>query len=230
MLEVSSIPTSLPPWVHIGSDESADEQQPAQRPDHINHSSTSNNTSANTSIRIPDHHHHHHPNESSPKLPSRPRSQPATYHQAPPAHFKPGRKWDALRTAEPALLSAPVVLEQIRWKPFMQSGPNNHEEERRFDYDSDQHSNSGDGYGGDDSGGGGAYVVDAEWMRHHMPVALRGWDPRDEEDPTLPPAGRRAGLKGFQGVMYRGKWLISPERQERTVRLFWVSCNIYRFV
>lgn len=56
-----------------------------------------------------------------------------------------------------------------------------------------------------------------------MPVALRGWEPKDEEDPTLPEGGRPAALEGFQGVMYRGKWLISPERQEKTMRLLWVS-------
>jgi hypothetical protein len=60
-------------------------------------------------------------------------------------------------------------------------------------------------------------------MRRNMPVALRGWEPKDEEDPTLPEGGRPAALEGFQGVMYRGKWLISPERQEKTMRLLWVS-------
>jgi hypothetical protein len=109
----------------------------------------------------------------------------------------------------------------------MRSGPNHQEEARRFYYDSDDpYRSSGDG-GRDDGyvaagGGGGAQVVDDEWMRRNMPVALRGWEPRDEEDPTQPEGGR-AALEGFKGVMYRGKWLISPERQERTMRLFWVS-------
>jgi hypothetical protein len=109
----------------------------------------------------------------------------------------------------------------------MRSGPNHQEEARRFYYDSDDpYRSSGegdDGYGVTVAGGGGAHVVDDEWMRRNMPVALRGWEPKDEEDPTLPEGGRAAGLEGFKGVMYRGKWLISPERQERTMRLFWVS-------
>lgn len=59
-------------------------------------------------------------------------------------------------------------------------------------------------------------VVDAAWMDEHMPDLNPEWRPDDEDE---------AGDRGItaRGLMYKGKWLISPERQERTVRLFWVS-------
>ena len=119
------------------------------------------------------------------------RIRPNTRHyKPPPSHYKPGRKWDHMRTAEPPLLSAPIADHQQRWRPFMQSGPNPQMREGR--------------------------IVDAAWMEENMPDLNPDWHPDDEEE---------AGASGLsaQGLMYKGKWLISPERQERTVRLFWVS-------
>ena len=120
----------------------------------------------------------------------------------PPAHYKVGRKWDHFRSDEPALLSAPIAEHQLRWGPFMRSGPNPRENTAQ------------------------SRLVSREWMVENMPVVMRGWQESDEINPEA--AGRPPG--GFQGVMYRGKWLISPERQERTVKLFWVSVylHVYR--
>lgn len=59
-------------------------------------------------------------------------------------------------------------------------------------------------------------VVDAAWMEENMPDLNPDWHPDDEEE-----AG--PGILSAKGLMYKGKWLISPERQEQTVRLFWVS-------
>jgi hypothetical protein len=72
-----------------------------------------------------------------------------------------------------------------------------------------------------------ARIASAEWMEENMPgIAKLAWKPEDEwpVDGTGPPMGL-----GFKGLMYRGKWLVSPERQERTVRLFWVSHCILNF-
>ena len=60
-------------------------------------------------------------------------------------------------------------------------------------------------------------MVDAAWMAENMPDMHPEW--RGDEEEEVGNAGRR----GMRGLMYKGKWLISPERQERTVRLFWVS-------
>ena len=121
--------------------------------------------------------------------PDRARSN-TRHYKPPPSHFKPGRKWDHMRTAEPPLLSLPIADSQQRWKAFMQSGPNVQHKEGR--------------------------VVDAAWMEENMPDLNPDWCPEDEEE-----AGRN--VLSAKGLMYKGKWLISPERQERTVRLFWVS-------
>lgn len=59
-------------------------------------------------------------------------------------------------------------------------------------------------------------VVDAAWMEENMPDLNPDWHPDDE----VHPGGHGISAKG---LMYKGKWLISPERQEKTVRLFWVS-------
>lgn len=112
----------------------------------------------------------------------------------PPANYKPGRKWDQQRTAEPALLSAPLGEQMKRWDGFMHSGPN------------DQESRNAE-----------TKVVDQAWLDEHMPyLSASGWVEQEEEQ--LP-----FGVRMGRGLMYRGKWLISPERQEKTVRLFWVS-------
>lgn len=56
-------------------------------------------------------------------------------------------------------------------------------------------------------------------MEANMPVYAQKWE--EEDDIRVDHADH--GPTGFTGLMYRGKWLISPERQEKTVRIFWVS-------
>jgi hypothetical protein len=113
--------------------------------------------------------------------------RPNTRHyKPPPSHYKPGRKWDSIRTAEPPLMSAPIADHQTRWVPFMQSGPHPPWHEQ------------------------GARLMSPEWMEDNVPITVRGWE---EEDEAL--ADKQEELKGF--------WLLSPEKRERTVRLFWVS-------
>ena len=128
--------------------------------------------------------------ESSNLLPPE-TSRPNTRHyKPPPPHYKQGRKWDHLRSAEPPLLSAPIADHQVRWIPFMQSGPNPVEARNAE----------------------GSRLVTQEWMDEHMPDLSRPWVPSDEAD-----ADGEERPKGL--------WLLSPERQERTVRLFWVGCS-----
>ncbi|EMC96864.1 hypothetical protein BAUCODRAFT_70184 [Baudoinia panamericana UAMH 10762] len=126
---------------------------------------------------------------SQPPEPARPN----TRHHKPAHNYKAGRKWDHLRSAEPALLSMPIADHQARWRDFMVSGPNPQDRSAQ------------------------ARVVDQAWLDEHMPYLNRPWQPEDE----LEAGAKGAEPKGFSGLMYRGKWLISPERQERTVRVFW---------
>jgi hypothetical protein len=113
--------------------------------------------------------------------------RPNTRHyKPPPSHYKPGRKWDHIRDAEPPLMSAPIADHQTRWLPFMQSGPQAPWHEQ------------------------GARLMSPEWMEDNVPITVRNWE---EEDEAL--ADKQEELKGF--------WLLSPEKRERTVRLFWVS-------
>ncbi|CAK1361305.1 hypothetical protein CB0940_03305 [Cercospora beticola] len=116
---------------------------------------------------------------------------PNTRHYKVPTKYQPGRKLDGYRDAEPGLLSAPIAEHQARWIPFMQSGPNPREHR------------------------GQGIVRSASWMRENVPIYDRGWEEEDEIhlDNKRP--------RGFRGLLFRGKWLISPERQERSVRFFW---------
>ena len=59
-------------------------------------------------------------------------------------------------------------------------------------------------------------MVDAAWMEEHMPDLNPDYYAEDEVEAST--AGPNS-----KGLMYQGKWLISPERQEQTVRFFWVS-------
>ncbi|KAK4553736.1 hypothetical protein LTR86_009234 [Recurvomyces mirabilis] len=134
-----------------------------------------------------------------PNASALPLATPQNTHQSLHTHTGkrgPGRKWDSLRTAEPALLSADIHTHQERWRDFMESGPNAVEQQRR------------------------ARVVSQAWMDENMPYLNPGWK---EEDEWVVDGlhGAGAGGKGFSGLMYGGKWLISPERQEKTIRLFW---------
>ena len=58
-------------------------------------------------------------------------------------------------------------------------------------------------------------VVDAAWMEENMPALCGDWGNEDEKA-----VGH--GITA-SGMMYKGMWLISPERQEKTMKLFWVS-------
>ena len=123
-------------------------------------------------------------------------ARPNTRHyKPPPTHYKPGRKWDHLRSPSPPLLSTPISDHQARWRPFMYSGPTPHEQEER------------------------ARVVDQAWLDKHMPALGEGWKEEDDMRADGEPIQTWSG----RGLMYKGRWLISPERQERSVRLFWVS-------
>ena len=131
----------------------------------------------------------------APPSPSRPNTR---HYKPPPTHsYKPGRKWDHLRNAEPPFLSSPITDMQARWTPFMTSSPNFGERRTRQE----------------------GRIVGPEWMAENMPDMHPDWRDGDEEE------GVQGGRGGMRGLMYKGKWLISPERQERTVRLFWVSTH-----
>lgn len=123
---------------------------------------------------------------------------PNTRHYKPPsANLKPGRRLDQYRTAEPGLLSAPIDEHQARWAPFMQSSPVLHEE------------------------GDARIIRSPQWMEENIPISGRQWEPEDEANAE---GTKRIG--GLRGIMLGGKWLISPERQERTAKLFWVSTSL----
>lgn len=132
---------------------------------------------------------------AAPKL-ARPNTR--HYKPPPPHNYKPGRKWDHMRNAEPPFLSSPIVDEQARWTPFMASSPNPGTRLIRQQ----------------------GRIVDAAWMAENMPDLHP--DYRSENGDLE----HNTGMKGMRGLMYKGKWLISPERQERTVRLIWVSYDI----
>ena len=117
---------------------------------------------------------------------------PNTRHHRPaPATSKPGRKWDHLRSAEPAFLSAPVAEQQERWANFVHSGPQSTE--------------------------GPGRVVGPEWMRENMPDLHPEWASGSAPQDATP------NLTGIKGLMHKGKWLMSTERQEKTMMVFWVS-------
>jgi len=117
-------------------------------------------------------------------------------HPPPPSHYRAGRKWDHLRSPSPPFLSRPIAERQAEWKPFVYSGPNPQEQQRN------------------------ARVVSKQWMDENMPALAQGW--REEDDMAVDGSGLPSPGYGFKGLMYKGKWLVSPARQEKTVRIFWV--------
>ncbi|KXT13409.1 hypothetical protein AC579_9916 [Pseudocercospora musae] len=114
------------------------------------------------------------------------------HYKPPPTKYSPGRKLDSYRDAEPPLLSMPINVHQTRWIPFMQSGPNLRETRNQ------------------------GVIMSWEWMGENVPIVKREW----EEEDDLDPMGSNR-LKGFKGIMYRGQWIISPERQQKSVEAFW---------
>lgn len=79
-------------------------------------------------------------------------SVPARHHylHAPQQHKAPGRKWDHLRTAEPALLDQALDVSSARWIPYMHAGPQPHDTE-------------------------GARLMPDEWMEKNMPGMSGPW-------------------------------------------------------
>lgn len=121
--------------------------------------------------------------------------RPNTRHwkPPPPANYRPGKKWDHLRSAEPPLLSLPIEERQIAWKPFMGSGPN-----MRYEADTEN-----------------ARLMSSGWVEENMPVTQRQWEKHDE----------MAVDKSEDADGYWFLWFLSPERRDRTTRVFWVSFN-----
>lgn len=123
-------------------------------------------------------------------------TRPNTRHyKPPPTHYKPGRKWDHMRSPSPPIISSPIADNQARWRPFMYSGPTSQEQEEQ------------------------SRVVGQAWLDEHMPALGEGW--KEEDDMRVD--GEQMQVWSGKGLMYGGRWLISPERQERSVRFFWVS-------
>ncbi|KAF2861569.1 hypothetical protein K470DRAFT_256693 [Piedraia hortae CBS 480.64] len=118
------------------------------------------------------------------------------HYRPPPANYKPGRKWDHVRSASPPYVRETLPEQQARWQPIMASSPNPKEQSAH------------------------ARIMDDRWMEANMAAVIGlGW--REEDDWAADGTHQSPAPVGFQGLMYHGKWLISPERQERTVRLFW---------
>lgn len=118
-----------------------------------------------------------HPNDSSDATELLAASTKPPYEPHPPApsHYKAGRKWDGLRSESPPLLSAPIAEHQKRWRPFMYSGPNPVEQERR------------------------ARVVNQRWIDENMPHLSEGWKESDDIDVTAPASG---DYKGFSAYVF----------------------------
>ncbi len=64
-------------------------------------------------------------------------------------------------------------------------------------------------------------VVDDAWMEENMPDLNPDWHPDDEAEVEAAPQLFKA-----KGRMYKGKWLISPDGQEKSIRLFLVSITM----
>lgn len=87
------------------------------------------------------------------------RAIPASHHylpEPPNQHKALGRKWDHLRSAEPALIDQPMEVNQERWLPYMLSGPHPRGIE------------------------GARYVSDA-WMDENMPHLTQPWHSEEEK-------------------------------------------------
>lgn len=125
----------------------------------------------------------------APPEPTRPNTR--HWKPPPPQNYRPGRKWDHLRNADPPLLTSPIAQEQESWKPFMLSGPN-----MRYDKDVE-----------------GARLVSTEWADENMPITRRQWEEEDEAA-----VDKDEELDGFWLL-----WFLTPERRDRTIRVFWVS-------
>jgi len=96
-----------------------------------------------------------------------PSAIPASHHYlpAPPTQHKaPGRKWDHLRNAEPAMIDQPMQTNQQRWLPYMMSGPH-------------------------PRGIEGARIVSDAWMDENMTHMNVPWEPSQQDQPSEKPKG-----------------------------------------
>lgn len=59
----------------------------------------------------------------------------------------------------------------------------------------------------------GARLMSDEWIRENMPISARQWEESDERN-----VDKDADLDGFWLL-----WFLTPERRERTIRVFWVG-------
>lgn len=131
---------SIPPWVHVEDDDGDGDG---------------------------DDDDHYDPTTQTRRLLPPPSAVPATHHYIPTPptqHKAPGRKWDHLRNAEPAMLDQPIEAAQARWHPYMLSGPH-----PRADEDS--------------------HIVDDEWMDENMPHMTARWTSPESEEPSEKPSG-----------------------------------------
>lgn len=78
------------------------------------------------------------------------------YLPAPQGHKAPGRKWDHLRSAEPALLDQPLDMSSARWLPYMHAGPQPHDLT-------------------------GARLVSDEWMEQNVAGMNGPWQAHEDE-------------------------------------------------
>lgn len=177
-------------------------QQQQQRSNFLLAAATTNNaaahapTSSDEPESIPPWVHINEQDEQAPFLSPAPVVPNSRHYKPPQGNYKPGRKLDQFRNAEPGLLSTRIDQHQQRWIPFMQSSPMPHEHRDI------------------------RIIRSPQWMEENVPISSRKWEPEDEISPET---NRRLG--GLKGFMFRGKWLISPERQEKTVKLYWVSAE-----
>ncbi|SMQ54734.1 unnamed protein product [Zymoseptoria tritici ST99CH_3D7] len=173
-------------------------QQQQQRSNFLLAAATTNNaaahapTSSDEPESIPPWVHINEQDEQAPFLSPAPVVPNSRHYKPPQGNYKPGRKLDQFRNAEPGLLSTRIDQHQQRWIPFMQSSPMPHEHRDI------------------------RIIRSPQWMEENVPISSRKWEPEDEISPET---NRRLG--GLKGFMFRGKWLISPERQEKTVKLYW---------
>lgn len=92
---------------------------------------------------------------------SRPGTAVPSHHNylpAPPLDKPRGRRWDAYRDAQPAMIDQPMDDSQTRWVPFMRSGPQ---------YDSHDITNS--------------QFVSDDWFDNNMP----GWTVGEDFEPNM---------------------------------------------
>lgn len=112
---------------------------------------------------------------------------PAPQHK-PQQHKAPGRKWDHLRDAEPALLDQPLDVSSARWLPYMLSGPRYPEAER-------------------------ARLMSDEWMEENMPGMGPSWRTHAEAEAELAEKERAKGFWMFHAAGRRNAYTRTEVRR-----------------